>query len=726
MNQSEKAANQIDSCSITSDIKNEFTSDTIDIDSIEVTQLHQEEPKGDFKNKSIIFYEILPSNSDKEPGNTSSFPEMEVMIRNMSAHSKISKISTINKYLPSSKNTQSQKLDSTIASFISCQDINPKEISINRMGPREQEEADEWLRKGMNCLFDNQFMKAKSIFQSKFNSDPLYANGLGIMIFMKSIVTGDEDDIQLALDTLMTADIIASCQIGVKDAKKSYKFTDYFAALVTSNQTGLPINPSLSYKKQNTDSASDFISSGALRAYIVRAESCLLSGVLQFTREHFLGLVKCSSKLQKAYSYYTVVWQEYKRMGQKYTKYMDRDTVSAMHLGLGTLHLLVSCFPPKISKAFSLLGFKKSKGIKSSFASFILLSYYSILCTFVPQIYVKELLESALDCLNEAQRSHPNSSIFLYSAGILSRVAKNLSLSTRLFQRVSDVCLEEWVQVPIKQATLFEIGINFALQLNWEASAEHFEVLRNQGREQGLCQYFIGACQNMLGKRTESILSFAQVHEMMNSKSSLDVYVIQKVKLFEKRGYQNMEFYSPGLELLLVWNAFEQMNKDSLESCLTTVQNTLELIYEREKMEYNVRLKDIAPNLDPPDYYDQRTLLLLIKAAVFNALKRYKDSIIHINWIIDNIQNIKTEVWVIPFVYWEAGVTSWGLGDYSKSRKLWEMAMYHTKHVFEYRMMLRLSLALRKCDEIGIQAAKPKEKEVGLTSNGRRRMPIVQ
>lgn len=261
-------------------------------------------------------------------------------------------------------------------------------------------------------------------------------------------------------------------------------------------------------------------------------------------------------------------------------------------------------------------------------------------------------MESALDCLNEAQRSHPNSSIFLYSAGILSRVAKNLPLSTRLFQRVSDVCLEEWVQVPIKQATLFEIGINFALQLNWEASAEHFEVLRNQGREQGLCQYFIGACQNMLGKRTESILSFAQVHEMMNSKSPLDVYVIQKVKLFEKRGYQNMEFYSPGLELLLVWNAFEQMNKDSLESCLTTVQNTLELIYEREKMEYNVRLKDIAPILDPPDYYDQRTLLLLIKAAVFNALKRYKDSIIHINWIIDNIQNIKTEVWVIPFVYW--------------------------------------------------------------------------
>jgi hypothetical protein len=54
------------------------------------------------------------------------------------------------------------------------------------------------------------------------------------------------------------------------------------------------------------------------------------------------------------------------------------------------------------------------------------------------------------------------------------------------------------------------------------------------------------------------------------------------------------------------------------------------------------------------------------------------------------------------------------------------MAMYHTKHVFECRMMLRLSLALRKCDEIGIQAAKPKEKEVGLTSNGRRRMPIVQ
>lgn len=62
-----------------------------------------------------------------------------------------------------------------------------------------------------------------------------------------------------------------------------------------------------------------------------------------------------------AYGCYTIVWQEYKRMGQEYTRYMDRDTVSAIQFGIGTVHLLLSSLPPKILKIFSTLGFKSDK-----------------------------------------------------------------------------------------------------------------------------------------------------------------------------------------------------------------------------------------------------------------------------------------------------------------------------------------------------------------------------
>ena len=43
-------------------------------------------------------------------------------------------------------------------------------------------------------------------------------------------------------------------------------------------------------------------------------------------------------------------------MGQEHTKYMDRDTVSAMQFGIGSIHLLLSSLPPKILKVFSTMG----------------------------------------------------------------------------------------------------------------------------------------------------------------------------------------------------------------------------------------------------------------------------------------------------------------------------------------------------------------------------------
>lgn len=73
----------------------------------------------------------------------------------------------------------------------------------------------------------------------------------------------------------------------------------------------------------------------------------------------------------------------------------------------------------------------------------------------------------------------------------------------------------------------------------------------------------------------------------------------------------------------------------------------------------------------------------------------------------------------------ESGVTSWGLGNYTKSRKLWQSAMACTKYDFEYRMAVRLSLALGKCDEVGVPHIKEKEIKSTTTTNGRKRMPVL-
>ncbi|KAL9539782.1 hypothetical protein MBANPS3_010065 [Mucor bainieri] len=74
--------------------------------------------------------------------------------------------------------------------------IKKGQVNLNPLTPREQEKEgkcrrkkrssrDESVIKGLNCLFDNQFMAAKTIFEEKADCDPLNALALSSMAFLK-------------------------------------------------------------------------------------------------------------------------------------------------------------------------------------------------------------------------------------------------------------------------------------------------------------------------------------------------------------------------------------------------------------------------------------------------------------------------------------------------------------------------------------------------------------
>lgn len=74
------------------------------------------------------------------------------------------------------------------ANLIVMDPINPKTIKINTLTPREQEDADEPLLSAIHHLFNNEFMKAKKIFELQASTDPLHALGLGSMVFLKALM----------------------------------------------------------------------------------------------------------------------------------------------------------------------------------------------------------------------------------------------------------------------------------------------------------------------------------------------------------------------------------------------------------------------------------------------------------------------------------------------------------------------------------------------------------
>lgn len=270
----------------------------------------------------------------------------------------------------------------------------------------------------------------------------------------------------------------------------------------------------------------------------------------------------------------------------------------------------------------------------------------------------RELIQPAIECLLEAQKEYPNSAFFLYFAGRVSRIARNIPLSTQSFVYTYEVVQHDWAETTLGNLATFEIAFNAAMGLDWSSAALRILELQskyyNSAPSPSFLKFFYGACMEMMGNRTEAILAFAEAPGLVNKKRNAEpeTYLKNRVAFFEVSGYQDLDFSLPALEILLVWNAFPCMSPSMLEKCLVLIEETLEKIFEREKLEYELRNNELVPDTAAPYYFDQRGILLLMKTSVLNALQRYDEGIVHINWLIDNKEKFRHANWIIPFTYW--------------------------------------------------------------------------
>lgn len=176
-----------------------------------------------------------------------------------------------------------------------------------------------------------------------------------------------------------------------------------------------------------------------------------------------------------------------------------------------------------------------------------LLTYYCVLTSFAPQILASELTQPAIECLLDAQQNYPNSAFFLYFAGRVSRLAKNLPLSTQSFVYASEISIGEWAEVEVRHLSDYESAFNYAMELDWESAGEIFEQLyRENYWSPAFCKYFAACCLDLLGHRTDAILAFAEVSKLAHKKNTYaEQYVLRKVEQFQLSGYQDMDFSIP-------------------------------------------------------------------------------------------------------------------------------------------------------------------------------------
>ncbi|CEP11216.1 hypothetical protein [Parasitella parasitica] len=627
------------------------------------------------------------------------------------------------------------------ANVIALDHVDLKSVKPNSLTPREQEKADEPILNAIHHLFSNRFMKAKRIFEEHAETDPLHALGLGSMAFLKALMSNNKHSSDNALKVLMSTYSIATAQID-NSTKRNVGGTvvqflsSYCNTIKFSRGSGVPTKVAPAKPKALETHKVNTIPNGILRAHIVKAEACLQMAILYLLQESITGYIKCGLNMRRAYSSYSVVWQEYKRMGQLHNEYIDRDTISGIQFGIGAVHLVLSALPQKILRVVAAFGWKADKHLgfallklclenrraRASMSSAMLLAYYTTLTSLCPQILAEEYTQPAIETLLDAQKVYPNSTIFLYFAGKTSRLARNLSLSTQSFVYSIETSKREWAEVEVLHMCNYEIGFNHMMNNNWQEAAAIFQGLfKEKYWSQPIFKYLTGACLDMMGQRTEAILAFAEIPLLMKSNKSssssnknsnthgIEQYILRKIELFQSSGYQDMSMTLCALEYMYLFNAYEFMQVDQLEQNLALTDYALSKILEAEKLEYGIRTTELLPETPPPAYYDQRAALLLIKASIFNAMGRYHESVIHLNWIMDHKEKITTDNWIVPFAFWEVGITSWNINQKARAQGFWEKALSYTNFDFEYKLAMRVNLALTKASELGIVDGKAEQ-----------------
>lgn len=216
----------------------------------------------------------------------------------------------------------------------------------------------------------------------------------------------------------------------------------------------------------------------------------------------------------------------------------------------------------------------------------------------------------------------------------------------------------DWAEIPVANACKYEIAVNHMITGNWEQAASTFEHLYQQKYwSAAFCKYMQGACLEMMGNRTDAILAFAEVPSLVVKKlggrmSDIETYVLRKVQTFQGSGYQDLDFYTPALEFMCIWNLLHYMDKAKLEESRKKVEQALSAVAAREKEEYDIRSQELAPETPPPDHFDKRAALFLIKAALQNAVGVAADNTVILNWIIDHKESFSSDPWVIPYAFW--------------------------------------------------------------------------
>eukprot|EP01111_Echinosteliopsis_oligospora_P015524 TRINITY_DN6163_c0_g1_i1.p1 TRINITY_DN6163_c0_g1~~TRINITY_DN6163_c0_g1_i1.p1 ORF type:complete len:603 (+),score=113.39 TRINITY_DN6163_c0_g1_i1:97-1905(+) len=562
------------------------------------------------------------------------------------------------------------------------------EESIVVMSAREQEIADEETYQGILAFFQNRILEAEATFKKKSDVEPLSGLGLGAVVFLKALMTFNETDIQNATQILSTTRALTGIYSNVYKTKP----------------------PSLAKRLLSLSfSSSDPVNNGELRATIIQAECCTLISIMQLLQETIVGYVKAGWNLRRGYKEMSWAYQQIQKVEDPYQSY-DVHTVTGVQFAFGVINVLLASLPPKIMKLVSFFGFSCDKelgydllhksfegnGGRSPLASLFLLAFYALIPSFVP-VFTHKYIEKAKDTSFQSLQRYPGSALHVWLAGRVHRLTRDLDKSTDSFLRAVEAQID-FVQV--KHLCFYDLGLNHMWKLEWNEAKSYFDKLIAENYwSKAFYVYASSVCIYMMGDKEKAVTQFRTVASYVVRKYggrtiSVEQYVVRKVKMMEDLSYDMGCL--PGLELIYLWNGYSCLQTPTLQQCLSLVNESLSGKFSS------------PTNTEIPFYVDQKAMLHLIKSTILANMgeDKFDEAFDEIQFVFENEENIKGDTFIPPFAYYELGSLYYTDGSIKESRDAFNKSKEFSKFNFEFRLALRLQLAIMELNREGTAKSK--------------------
>ncbi|KAL7330045.1 hypothetical protein PS15p_205039 [Mucor circinelloides] len=343
-------------------------------------------------------------------------------------------------------------------------------------------------RIALDHFLNSNINEAEAILKPHYKDSMYFSLGYSFILYLKSVMTFQEDDIEATLGVLKH-----TIQLAGNLRKKESSWLGSVTSWVKG--TTLEDVKSMTVVERHAE--------------LVHAEAYLLKALLSIIHdESVMSFLRESLNIRSSYSAYMTLekYVNYINESEKASNTLDSDFTSGVALGVGCFSLILSMLPASVVKVAELIGFTSDRahglkvlesvggwdkhhdgsipqekdvntGLRSQMCNMVLIVYHIILSTMIQLSDVDTPFAESI--LNDCLRKFPNGVFFLYFNGRLMGSKRLLKEAEEQYQLAIDT-QKDWKQ--LQHMCFWELGLIYLMQQEWQKAYDIYTVLQRDSK----------------------------------------------------------------------------------------------------------------------------------------------------------------------------------------------------------------------------------------------------